>query len=223
DSPRFPYTTLFPSRIRLVDLEHRVLRSMPAVHPLIAEDVANLVDALEATHDQALQVQLQGDAQVKLHVQGVVERLERSGQAATRDGLQDRRLHLHEIALGEEVPDLADDPAPGDEDVLDFRVSYQIEVPLAIAELLILQAVVFLGQRPQRLGQQHELVDLAGDLPPLGAKEGAAGPNEIAQVELDEALVGRLADRVHLDVQLQPAGPILDVGEGGFPHDADGR
>ena len=45
---------------------------MVAVHTLVTEVLANLIDTLETTYDQALQVELGGDT----HVHILVERIE---------------------------------------------------------------------------------------------------------------------------------------------------
>ena len=76
--------------VRLVQLEHRELRVVLAVDALVAEVPADLVDALEATHQQPLQVQLQGDPQLEVRVERVVIRRERLRQRAAGHGLQDR-------------------------------------------------------------------------------------------------------------------------------------
>ena len=61
-----------PVRVGLVPLEHRELGVVLGREALVAEVLADLVDALEAAHDQALEVELGGDPQVHR----VVERVE---------------------------------------------------------------------------------------------------------------------------------------------------
>ena len=60
---------------------------MGEVHTLVAEDTADLEHALIAAHEQALEVQLGGDAQVVLLVERVEVRDERLGRGATLNGL----------------------------------------------------------------------------------------------------------------------------------------
>ena len=57
------------------------------VHTLVAEDATDLEHALIAAHEQALEVQLGGDAQVVLLVERVEVRDERLGRGATLNGL----------------------------------------------------------------------------------------------------------------------------------------
>jgi hypothetical protein len=88
---------------RLVELEHRELRVVRPVDALVAEVLADLVDALEPADDQPLQVQLVGDAQVEPHVERVVMRDERPRRGAAVQRLKHGRLHLDVAALVEEA------------------------------------------------------------------------------------------------------------------------
>ena len=76
--------------VRLVELELRELRVVLEADALVAEVAADLVDALEAADQQALEVQLEADAQEQLLVELVVVRGERPGRRAAVDRLQNR-------------------------------------------------------------------------------------------------------------------------------------
>ena len=84
-------------RERLVELEHRELRIVRPVDAFVAEVVSDFVHALEAAHDQALEIQLVGDAQIERHVERVVVRDEWTRRRAAVQRLQHRRLDF-EIA-----------------------------------------------------------------------------------------------------------------------------
>ena len=66
---------------------------------LVAEDPPDLEHALHAADDQPLEVQLERDAQVQLHVERVVMGDERPSVGAAGLDVQHRRLDLDE-ALG---------------------------------------------------------------------------------------------------------------------------
>ena len=70
--------------VGLVELEHRELGVVLARQPLVAEDAADLVDALEAADDQPLEVQLGGDAHEEVEVERVVVRVERAAPPRRR-------------------------------------------------------------------------------------------------------------------------------------------
>ena len=90
-----------------IELEHRELGVVLPPDALVAEVPPDLVDALESAHEQALQVQLERDPQVQVHVEVSVVRDERPGHRAARDRLQDRRLDLDVPALVQVGPDRA--------------------------------------------------------------------------------------------------------------------
>ncbi len=75
---------------------------MGRVDTLVAEDAAHLVDAVDATDDGLLEVELEGDAQRHLLVERVEVRLERTRRSATVDELEDRGLDL-DVALALEL------------------------------------------------------------------------------------------------------------------------
>ena len=89
--------------VGLVELEHRELGVVLRRDPLVAEVAVDLVDALEAADDQALQVQLGRDAQVEVHVERVVVGDEGPRRGAAGDRLHHRRLDLEEAARVEEA------------------------------------------------------------------------------------------------------------------------
>src|SRR5713101_7336501 len=97
---------------------------MPLVHPLVAEDAADLVHTVEAADDQTLEVQLEGNAKVQIHVERVVMGPKRPCRRTAGYRLEHRRLHLDEAAAREE-------------NIHHLRVSDQVEVALPVAELLV--------------------------------------------------------------------------------------
>ena len=53
----------------LIELHHGELGIVAGADALVAEHAANLVDALHTADDESFQVQLEGDAQIQLHVE----------------------------------------------------------------------------------------------------------------------------------------------------------
>ena len=70
----------------------------------VAEIAVDFVDPLQAPHHQALQIELRGDPQVELHVQGVVVGDEGLGGGPPGDGLHHGGLHLQIAPAVEELP-----------------------------------------------------------------------------------------------------------------------
>ena len=76
--------------VGLVELHHGEFRVVAGGEPLVPEVAVDLVDPLEAADHQALEVQLRGDAQVELHVQGVVVGDEGPRRRPARDDVHHR-------------------------------------------------------------------------------------------------------------------------------------
>src|SRR5205085_10411137 len=110
----------------------------------------------------ALEVELDGDPQVQLHVEGVVVGDERPGQGPAGDGLENRRLHLDEPLRFEAATHGADDPAAYAEGVSGFLGDPQVDVALPVPRVDVRDAVPLVGERTPGLGQEDPFPDLYG-------------------------------------------------------------
>ena len=81
-----------------------------------------------------------------------------NGLAVAPPGIdvQHRRLDFEKAALGQPAAHRRDDAAAPPQGLAALRVHDQVEIALAIAHLDIGEAVIFLGQRQQRLGQHRD-------------------------------------------------------------------
>ncbi len=156
--------------VGLVGFQHGVLGVVLGGDALVAEDGADLVHAVEAADDQALEVKLGGDAQVEVAVEGVVVGDEGAGGGAAGRGLEDGRLDLQEAALVQEAADGGDDAAAQAEEVSHLGVGDEVEVALAVADLDVLQAVPLLGRRAEGLGENGVAVGLDRGLAGAGGE-----------------------------------------------------
>ncbi len=94
--------------VGLVQLEHRELGVVLLRDALVAEVLAELVDALQPADDAALEVQLGRDPQEQRAVERVVVGRERPRRGAAVERLQHRRLDLDEALLVEVAADRRD-------------------------------------------------------------------------------------------------------------------
>ena len=202
-----------------VQLQHRELGVVPRRHALVAEVAIDLVDAFEAADHQALEIQLRRDAQVHVHVERVVMRLERPRRGAARDGLQHRRLDFEEVHRVEEIAQVAQYPVARDEHGAALLVDDQVHVTLAITRVDVGHAVPLVRQRPQRLDQHAQFFHAHRQLARLGLEQHAGGREDVADVVLLEGLVG-VAERIALQEDLDLPGAILQLGEARLAHDA---
>ncbi len=134
----------------------------------VAEVAVDLKDPLKSADQQPFKIELGGDAQVEIHAEGVMVGHEGLGLSAAGDRLHHRGLNLHETPVAQEFTDQADDLHPFAEDGAALRGDDQIDIALAIAGLDIGQAVPFLGQGAQGLGDHHQLVGHNRELTGLG-------------------------------------------------------
>jgi hypothetical protein len=150
---------------------------------LVAEVLAELVDPLEASHDQPLEVQLRGDPQIEVAVQRVVVGGEGPRQRTAVERLQDRRLDLDECVRVQVGAHRRDDSRPVDEQPAGVLTCDQVELPAAVARLDVAEAVVLVRWRAQRLAENLEAIDTQRELSVPASQHGAVDPDEVSEVE----------------------------------------
>jgi hypothetical protein len=170
----------------------------------VAKIAVDLVDAGHAAHDEPLQIQLGRDSQEELEIQGVVVRHERPRERASRDRLHHRRLDLEVPPCVEEAAEEADDRRAFLEDGSRFGIDGQVEMPFPVAPLDVFQAVPFLRERAEALGQECQLARLDRKFSRARAEDLSLDADPVAQVQGPEDLPGRVPDRVLARVDLEP-------------------
>ena len=130
---------------------------------LVAEVLADLIDALKAAHDEPLEIEFGGDAHIHVLIQRIEMGDERTRTGTSGDGLQGRGFHLSVSGFVENTAHGADDGGPLDEGILYAFVDDEVDIALAVAQLRILKLVVgnavFVfddGKRFQTLGEQGQ-------------------------------------------------------------------
>ena len=207
--------------VGLVELEHGELGVVAGGDALVAEVAVDLVDAIEAADDQALEVELGGDAQEKIDIERVVVGDEGARGGASGDGLHHRSLDLDEVAGVEEAADGLHDAGALDEDLTHVGID-EIDVAHAVAQLDVGEAVELLGHRQKIFGEEGQLFDVDAELAGAGAEEIALDADVVADVEELVELPQLVADGIFLDVDLELLAGLLKMGEAGFAHEADG-
>jgi hypothetical protein len=115
------------------------------IHALISELSAHLIDSVQSTDDEHLEVELRSDTEVHIQVKIVVVSNERLGGGTTGLGVKHGGLDSDEIPVIEPAADVGVDLGTGDEDVSDIVVHHEIEVALAESLLGVLEAIVVIG------------------------------------------------------------------------------
>ena len=201
--------------VRHVELEHRELGVVPGADAFVAVAAPDLVDPLEAAHEQALQVEFRRDAQVEAEVEGVVVGGERPRSGAADHRVQRRGLDLDEALRVEERPETLDDGRARGEGGGRLGVRHRIDVPAPVAQIHVLQAVPLVRQRAERLGQEPERVQLQAELAGLGDHGSAPHLDVIGDVHVVEGRE-RLAHDVLLGEKLDLPAAVPQAHEGGL-------
>ena len=170
-------------RVRHVELADRELGVVREVDALVAEHAPDLVHAVEPADDELLEVQLRRDAEVEVEVEVVVVRDEGLGGRAAGDHARHGRLDLEEPERVHEAADVVDDAAARDENAPGLVGENEVEVALAVAGLLVLEAEVARGQLVEVGREEDHLGGGDGELALLGAGGGADDTDDVAAVE----------------------------------------
>ena len=104
------------------------------------------------------------------------------------------------------------------EDVAHLGVRDEVGVALAVADLHVLEAVVLLGHRAQRLREKREAAHRERQLAALRAEGNADEADEVARVDpfFEEGVV-LLAEHVELEAELQAVEAVSKVAKAVFP------
>ena len=133
--------------------------------------------------------------------------------------LQHRRFRLDKIAIHQVAAHALDDFRAHLESVAGLLVDDQIHIALAVTGFGIGEALVLLRQRPQGLGQQHILIHGHIQIALAGFAQGAAHPDDIAQIPMLRFLLHFLGG-----IDLDTAGHVLQHLEGfAIQHQAAGH
>ncbi len=191
---------------------------MRRVDAFVAEDPSDLVDALEAADDEALEIELGRDAQ--LH--DLIERVD-FGNEGTRGGAagdvkQRRRLDLVESPTVDEAPRFGDNLAAQHHRVANVLVHDEVHVALAVPFFDVLEAGPLVGQRRERLAENRERADVQGRLALLRAKHVAGHSGEVPAFDVLPVCEGLVSDVVAPHVELQAPRPVVQVGEDRLAH-----
>ncbi len=218
-----------------VEFEHRELRVVKPREALVAEVLGDLVDAVEAADDAALEVELVGDAQEERHVERVVVRREGPRGGAAVERLEGRRLDLDVPAFVEEAAYGTHHAGALHEHAAHVGVDGHVGVALPVAEFLVgdlvedarlarpgIDDLLLDGQRAERLGEEHEPRRVHRHLAHPRPKHRALDADDVAEVEslLDERVVEIGADVVAADVDLDLAARVAHVQKRSLAHDA---
>src|SRR5262245_44767455 len=153
---------------------------------------------------------------------------ERPRSRAGRQRRQHRRFDLDVAAIVEIVADFADNQRASLEDLARTQLAGksfapgaagdQIYITLPVTQLLVGHAVIFVGHRQQRLGQELKPNHVNRKLAGLRDEQKTLDADPVANVQLLIQRPGLVAYFVLANVNLQPAQSVREVRECGLAH-----
>src|SRR5690606_12335329 len=142
--------------VSYINFHGRELWIMRSVHSFVTEVFGKFIYPVKTTDDKTLQIGFIGDAQIQWNIQCVETGDKRTGWGTSRDGLQNRRLHLHVTRIVTKVPHSVEQSGAFKEDVailwVDDKINIAHTIPLCrICESVERFSIGFLdnGQRTQ--------------------------------------------------------------------------
>ena len=186
----------------MIELQHGELGIVFAGNAFIAKITIDLIDAVESSYQQALQIQLRGDAQVEIEIKRVVARDERARGGPAGDSLHHRCFHFDVTARIEERAQSAQNFGAPEKCLSNTGVNDKVEVALPVTEFHVRQTMPFLWQGEQSFGKQLQGVDPDRQFIRFGPKQVAGNANDVAQIQQLKEMECPLTDGIELDVYL---------------------
>ncbi len=209
--------------VGLIPLDHRELGVVLGGEALVAEVLAELVHALQTTHDQALEVQLGGDPQVQLAIQGVVVGRERTCHGAAVERLQARASRPPGSPLPSRYARTAETMRARSANSLrasSFAIRSSSRRRWRVSTSI--KAGMLVGRRAQGLAEDLKAVHAQGELAVARAQRRAVDAEQVAEVEREQLLERVRAEHVRARVQLDLAAAVDQVEERGLAGAAAG-
>ena len=193
---------------------------MARVDAFVTEAPVDFKDALKAAHHEALEIKLGGNPQEQVHVKRVVMRHKGLGVGAARDGVEHRRFHFHEAVRLHVFADRSHNLGARFKARAAFRIDDEIGVALTAALFRILQALKFIGQRPDTLCEQPDFGDVHRELSAVGAEKAPLGGDNVPEVHRLKLRKRLIAHFARGDEVLHVACEVMHGRKGSFTHDA---
>ena len=212
---------VFQIAVGLVQFYRRKFRVVARVDAFVAEAAVHFIDSFQTADEQALQVQFRRNAQVNIHVEGVVVGLEGTGSRAAGNRVQHRRFYFQKAPFVQILTNALDNLGPFNKRVFYFRIDDEIQIPLAIARFLIRQAVEFFRQGTERLGQQRPFFNADRRFARVSRENNPFDADDIADIQQLEQGIRFFTQNILAEIQLDFAADIAKDAEGRLAVTAD--
>ncbi len=136
---------VFIGGICLIEFQHGKFWIVLERYPFIAKISIYLKNPLEATHQEALEIQFRSDSKIQVNAQGIVKGLERTCSGSTGNRLHHWGLHLNETVTLEEFLCFLKNLGSLDENLANVVVYHEIHIALTVPGFDVTKPVPFFG------------------------------------------------------------------------------
>ena len=200
--------------IGLVGLQHRELGVVRGVSSLVTEVPADFEDSSSSANHEPLEVELRGNAQVKVQIVSVDVGAERPGIRATMDRLQNRGLDLNVIVTQQDFSHRTNGVRASPQLITSARVDNEIEVTLPNLRLRVVESRPPRRQWSQGLRRQSPRRRLQTQRSIAGSPHGPGCHEVVSQRHrMPEFPKPVGSQRVTLHHQLAGPGPVEQIDE----------
>ena len=206
--------------IRLIKLHKGKFGVMAGIQAFVTENSADFIYLFHTAYDKALKIKLERDTKLEILVKCIEVCFEGSCSRAARVRNEHRSFDLQKALCIKETTDCAYNLRALDKCILNLGIHYKIDVSLTVSRIGVGEAVIFFGKNLQALRKKGYLCCVDRDFTRFGGECSAGYADDIADIELFEALIFVNADAVACDVALNTALEVLHVAERRLTHNA---
>jgi len=168
-----------------IELASSELWVMGQIDTFIAELFADFEYSIHATDDEHFKIELWSDSHEQLHVQVIVESLERLSSCTAGNHIHHWGLHFCEVLGPQEVSQEVQNLVTSGKNLVNRVVQDEIQVTLSISGILVhnLLLTVALGQHVHAVRQTDDLSWSHGQFASLGATWAAFNTDDVTTAE----------------------------------------
>ena len=210
-------------KISSICFEHGKFRVVMRIDAFITENASDFINAFHSADDQAFQMQFKSDAQIKLNIERIVVSDERTSRSTAGLRMQDGRFNFKEAVFVKIATNCRHDATAINETIVAFAIRNQIKIALTINLFNVLQTMIFVRKRTQRLRKESKLCCLYGQFAHVSLDDLTCNSQEIAEIRALKDMVHVFSDFIFADIKLHSAGFILKICKTDFSFAAFGN
>jgi hypothetical protein len=184
----------------------------------VTEDTTDFEDAVEAGDEHTFEIKFEGDTEEEVMIKGIHMGYEGFSGGATGDVVEHRSFDFGVFSIPKKLANFLNNLGPFKGTISGFGVNDEIQVSLAVNLVIIGEAVPFFGEGSEGFGDEGNGLGADGNFFGFSFKEGASNANDIADIEFFKIGVGRWADIILGDIDLDFAIAVEEFNKSCLTH-----